>query len=66
VWPSAFILDFVAGATQAGPKNVISCCCAFVGMACQDTAGTARPADFDYFEYKERSYRENPFADPMS
>jgi xylan 1,4-beta-xylosidase len=32
---------------------------AFVGMACQDTAGTTRPADFDYFEYKERSYREN-------
>jgi xylan 1,4-beta-xylosidase len=30
---------------------------AFVGMACQDLAGTARPADFDYFEYEERSYR---------
>src|SRR2546426_1182654 len=28
---------------------------AFVGMACEDTAGTARAADFDYFEYKERS-----------
>jgi xylan 1,4-beta-xylosidase len=31
---------------------------AFVGMACQDMSGTARPADFDSFEYKERSYRE--------
>jgi xylan 1,4-beta-xylosidase len=30
---------------------------AFVGMACQDTSGTARPADFDYFEYREREYR---------
>ena len=30
---------------------------AFVGMACQDMAGTARPADFDYFEYREREYR---------
>ncbi|HEY5234527.1 MAG TPA: glycoside hydrolase family 43 protein [Verrucomicrobiae bacterium] len=35
---------------------------AFVGMACQDMAGTALPADFDFFEYRERSYRENPFA----
>jgi xylan 1,4-beta-xylosidase len=33
---------------------------AFVGMACQDLAGTARPADFDYFEYQERSYRSDP------
>jgi xylan 1,4-beta-xylosidase len=30
---------------------------AFVGMACQDMAGTARPADFDWFEYRERDYR---------
>ena len=30
---------------------------AFVGMACQDLAGTARPADFEFFEYQERSYR---------
>ena len=29
---------------------------AFVGMACQDMAGTAHPADFDYFEYREREY----------
>ncbi len=35
---------------------------AFVGMACQDMAGTARPADFDFFEYRERSYRANPFS----
>ena len=34
---------------------------AFVGMACQDLAGTACPADFDFFEYQERSYRQNPF-----
>jgi xylan 1,4-beta-xylosidase len=32
---------------------------AFVGMACQDLAGTARPADFDFFEYRERDYRAN-------
>ena len=29
---------------------------AFVGMACQDLAGTAKPADFDFFEYRERDY----------
>jgi xylan 1,4-beta-xylosidase len=35
---------------------------AFVGMSCQDMSGGARPADFDYFEYKERGYKENPFV----
>jgi xylan 1,4-beta-xylosidase len=35
---------------------------AFVGMACQDMAGTSRPADFDFFDYQERNYRANPFA----
>lgn len=34
---------------------------AFVGMACQDMAGTMRHADFDWFEYREREYRRNPF-----
>jgi xylan 1,4-beta-xylosidase len=29
---------------------------AFVGLACQDTAGTACPADFLWFEYRERDY----------
>jgi xylan 1,4-beta-xylosidase len=29
---------------------------AFVGVCCQDVAGTGRSADFDYFEYREREY----------
>ena len=29
---------------------------AFVGMACQDLAGTTRHADFDWFEYRERGF----------
>jgi xylan 1,4-beta-xylosidase len=29
---------------------------AFVGMACQDLAGTARHADFQWFDYRERVY----------
>jgi xylan 1,4-beta-xylosidase len=35
---------------------------AFVGMACQDLAGTSKPADFGFFQYEERSFRENPFG----
>jgi len=32
----------------------------FVGMACQDMSGTLAAADFDSFEYRERSFIENP------
>jgi xylan 1,4-beta-xylosidase len=39
---------------------------AFVGMACQDLAGTARAADFDWFEYREREYRADARAEPGS
>jgi len=35
---------------------------AFVGMACQDMAGTAAPADFDWFCYRERNFLADPFA----
>ena len=34
----------------------------FVGMACQDLAGTGRPADFDFFEYRERPFRADSFG----
>jgi len=33
---------------------------AFVGVACQDTSGAARPADFDGFTYLERDYARSP------
>ena len=36
---------------------------AFVGVCCQDLAGTCRPADFDYFLYRERGYRAEPFGE---
>lgn len=29
-------------------------------MACQDMAGTARPADFDWFDYRERGFVVDP------
>jgi xylan 1,4-beta-xylosidase len=35
---------------------------AFVGMACQDLAGTGLPADFDWFEYRERAFVLDPRA----
>ena len=35
---------------------------AFVGMACQDMAGTAAEADFDFFTYAPRDFRDEPFA----
>ena len=34
---------------------------AFVGLCCQDMAGTCRAADFDHFEYRERDFRACPF-----
>jgi xylan 1,4-beta-xylosidase len=44
-------------ATAPGLPNFTG---AFVGMACSDLAGTARPADFDFFEYIERDFRADP------
>lgn len=36
---------------------------AFVGMACEDMSGCGWPADFRVFEYTEREYRVEPFAE---
>ena len=44
-------------ATAPGAPNFTG---AFVGVACQDMSGAARPADFDYFEYREREYLRSP------
>jgi xylan 1,4-beta-xylosidase len=38
---------------------------AFVGMCCQDLSGTRRPADFDYFLYREREYHADPFEEVL-
>ena len=46
-------------ATAPGLPNFTG---AFVGMCCQDLAGTAMPADFDYFEYVDRPYQPEPFG----
>jgi len=41
-------------ATAPGAPNFTG---AFVGMACQDLSGAARPADFEGFGYVERAYQ---------
>jgi xylan 1,4-beta-xylosidase len=46
-------------ATVLGMPNFTG---AFVGLACQDLAGTGKPADFDFFDYRERDYRPDPFG----
>jgi xylan 1,4-beta-xylosidase len=35
---------------------------AFVGIACQDLAGTSKHADFDFFQYDERTFRPDFFG----
>jgi xylan 1,4-beta-xylosidase len=44
-------------ATAPGQPNFTG---AFVGMACHDTSGSARHADFDWFEYRQREYLARP------
>jgi xylan 1,4-beta-xylosidase len=46
-------------ATAPGLPNFTG---AFVGMCCQDLAGTTLPADFDYFEYVDRPYHPTAFG----
>jgi len=46
-------------ATTPGQANFTG---AFIGMACQDMAGTLSHADFDFFDYRERPYRVNSFG----
>ena len=59
VWlPQQFDASILSDeATLPGQPNFTG---AFVGMACQDLAGTARPADFDFFQYEDRAFRPNP------
>jgi xylan 1,4-beta-xylosidase len=44
-------------ATMPGQANFTG---AFVGMACQDMSGAGCPADFDWFDYRERDYVVDP------
>jgi xylan 1,4-beta-xylosidase len=53
--PQVFDASIVSD--EAGPPTLPNFTGAFTGVCCQDVAGTRRPADFDYFEYRERSYQ---------
>jgi xylan 1,4-beta-xylosidase len=50
------VLDASTISDEAGPPTSPNFTGAFVGVCCQDGAGTGLPADFDYFEYRERDY----------
>jgi xylan 1,4-beta-xylosidase len=56
-------LDASILSDEAGPPGNPNFTGAFVGMCCQDLAGGRRPADFDAFVYRERSYRADPKLD---
>jgi len=45
---------------EAGPPFLPNFTGAFVGMCCQDLSGTRLPADFEYFDYREREYQPAP------
>ena len=53
--PEVFDASIVSD--EAGPPTLPNFTGAFVGVCCQDGAGSARPADFDYFEYLARDHQ---------
>ena len=55
-------LDASILSDEAGPPGNPNFTGAFVGMCCQDLSGSCRSADFDYFYYREREFRANPFT----
>ena len=59
-------LDASMLSDEAGPPFNPNFTGAFVGVCCQDLAGTRQPADFSYFDYREREYHAVPkFDDPQ-
>jgi xylan 1,4-beta-xylosidase len=60
--PQAFDASILSD--EASAPGLPSFTGAFVGMACQDMSGTGSPADFDWFEYKEREFVPDPRSEP--
>jgi xylan 1,4-beta-xylosidase len=54
------IFDASILSDEAGPPGNPNFTGTFVGMCCQDLAGTRLAADFDWFYYCSRGYLENP------
>jgi xylan 1,4-beta-xylosidase len=55
--PLPQVFDASIVSDEAGPPTLPNFTGAFAGVCCQDGAGTRRPADFDYFEYRGREYQ---------
>jgi len=51
------VFDASIVADESGPPVLPNFTGAFIGICCQDAAGTALPADFDYFEYLGRDFQ---------
>jgi len=60
-WTRLGQLDASILSDEASAPGIPNFTGAFVGVCCQDLGGTGRHADFDYFEYRERSYLPDPF-----
>ena len=45
-------MDFDASILSDRYRDILGFTGSFVGLSCQDLAGTGIPADFDYFEYR--------------
>ena len=56
----AGVFDASILSDEAGPPGNPNFTGAFIGMCCQDLAGTRLVADFDWFCYQERGYLEDP------
>ncbi|WP_396594136.1 glycoside hydrolase family 43 protein [Brevundimonas sp. R86498] len=54
------VLDASILSDEAAAPGTANFTGAFVGMACQDTSGTGKPADFAMFHYAERDFRPRP------
>jgi xylan 1,4-beta-xylosidase len=55
--PQVFDASIVSD--EAGPPTSANFTGAFVGICCQDGAGTGQTADFDFFDYRERNFRDS-------
>lgn len=55
-------LDYSLISDEAGKGVFASFTGAFVGMCCQDLAGTRKTADFDFFEYDEHEFKRVTYS----
>jgi xylan 1,4-beta-xylosidase len=58
--PLPQVFDGSIVSDEAGPPTLPNFTGAFTGVCCQDHSGTRRPADFDYFDYRERDFQPQP------